>query len=666
MAQTLKSSVDPIGALASLDNDSSDKTPGSNPSILASATAPNSADILANLEKRYNDILSPKNQIENQLQKAHAWTLYNKSPAFKDIATQEEQQSNQVQNIGTTIAQIKMMQDQIKNINSGFNRTSASDASGTSGASNTPGASSGWTYNGIPLTNMEYENLKLNGTDPAKFKAAFGKTTDIYSRENAKIADEKRLFDWIKSQPPEVQEMLKRNYFPEIYKPTEGVTASGEKYNIPPLSQTSVATPPPTTPPPTTPPPTTPPPTTPPNSVVAPPSGVTLPPNVSSGPGPRVNPQTGLIEHHNGYDIMLAANTPVTVKTDELLSPLVGGKVIDVKPTEASGGFGNTAVIRGTDGKDYRLAHFNNVGVKPGDTITPDTIIGVAGNTGKSRGNHLHIEEISKTQAPAATVAPTTPKTPKTQTQIEIDKAKRIAQDAAVSEGAATEFKTMGKSAADEATQTMDNWHTAQTTINNAKETKLLADRNKATLGVFKKAGPGVAIANTLNEGLKIGPFGEIRVPLEELAKRLVPGTSDQAIRDQERLVSLLGDQNFQFVRMNKNQGSWSDMERKAVSGIIGSVSNSAEFLSRRADLLELRGNFDQKLGDAWRAYKKEAGEEARYSKFQNTDAYENAVKDYKTSLRNNFSKEYAVGQNDNNQSNTKDDEVLNRWKKNK
>ena len=445
------------------------------------------------------------------------------------------------------------------------------------------------------------------------------------------------------------KEALRAQIYTEAKKPTVGVNDEGALFNIPAVSQTNAR---PVAPPVATTPPT----------VTAPPvnaAPTTNAPVISSGPGPRINPITGKEEIHQGNDIVLPANTPVKGTTHPMMAPIIGGKVSRVIPTEASGGYGNSVIVTGADGKEYRLAHFNKVNVAPGDQITPDTIIGEAGNTGKARGNHLHFEAINAPARPA--VAPTKPTQPKTQSQLKIEEEKAIADQRAIAEGSAAEFKAMGKSAADEAQQTMDNWHVAETTIVNAEKIKELAQRNKSTLGVFQKAGPGVAIADALETGLKLGPLGTIGLPLERVAARLIPGSTDQAIRDRATLTSLLNEQELELARMNKGQGSWSDFERRIMSGVVGSVSNSAEFLMRRADLIKARGEFNQQLGDVWRAYKRK-NPDAKYSTFQNTDAYDDTVKAYKSKLRKQFNNEYLNGKDSPASLRPETPDILNRY----
>jgi hypothetical protein len=578
MAQT---KTDPIGALAYLD---SAKTDTETPSAL-----PTSDAILANMQKRMDELTGPRNQLENALQKAHAWTLYNKSPAFKNIAEQENQQTDQLQSIGSTMAQIKMQRDQMAKANQLI--ASLGDTGGGIGGTGT-GTGTGTGVGGTTASSGNLNPkimaaLTLNASNPAEVAKIF---KEVGIEEIKGTPNERKIFEWIMSLPPKDREPLLRQHFSKNYEPTVGVSSTGEKYNIPSYTQTSEQ---PTTAP-----------TAPQNVSLAPKDvaeklkkdfGIDLGPNALERD--RAG-QSGLIERNKAGD-----------KTVHMPAPLVDGKevyhenAIDVPRNVPEKYMNDLGYYRPFPEKDP--VHY--VPIKPTTTIAK-------------------------------------PVAPKTENQLAIEKEQQVSDIQSKGKGEAKEYELLGKAAAEEASQTMDNWHTAETTKTNAQETIKLADRNKATLGIFKKAGPGVALANTLNEGLKLGIAGEIKVPLEELAIRLVPGSSDQAIRDRERLTSLLGDQNFQFVRMNKNQGSWSDIERKAVSGIVGTVSNSAEFIKRRAELLELRGEFDQKLGDTWRAYKKANPDKALYSKFQDTDAYENVVKSYKTALRTNFHKEYLKG----------------------
>lgn len=232
--------------------------------------------------------------------------------------------------------------------------------------------------------------------------------------------------------------------------------------------------------------------------------------------------------------------------------------------------------------------------------------------------------------------------TPGTEQAGNVLEAKAKSDIEAVGKGRQAGYEKKYKEAEIEGVQTLSNWHDAETMATNADKIKALS-ANNPTIGVFVKAGPGVAAANALNTGLHLGPLGTIGLPLEEAAARLVPGSTDQALRNREQLASLLHDQEMAFARMNKGQGSWSDFERKIMSGIVGSVSNSAQFLQRRADLIKARAEFDQKLGDALLNYR-QTNKNALYADFQDTKEYQNTIKEYKRNLRSQFDKEFRNG----------------------
>jgi len=101
---------------------------------------------------------------------------------------------------------------------------------------------------------------------------------------------------------------------------------------------------------------------------------------------------------HGGYDIAGTIGSNVS-------SP-VGGTVVEAGESDA--GWGNTVVIEDSNGNNWRMAHFNSLGVKLGQTITAGQSLGTMGNTGhvlkrsgakptsaelaQGAGTHLHLE----------------------------------------------------------------------------------------------------------------------------------------------------------------------------------------------------------------------------------------------------------------------------------
>ena len=106
-------------------------------------------------------------------------------------------------------------------------------------------------------------------------------------------------------------------------------------------------------------------------------------PNVTQGFTGPGNYASG---HHSGVDIGGGAGgQPIR------WAPPVTGKVIKIGST---GAYGNHIVIRDEKNRDWLLAHMRDKPlVKVGQTLQQGDQIGFVGNTGNSRGPHLHIEQ---------------------------------------------------------------------------------------------------------------------------------------------------------------------------------------------------------------------------------------------------------------------------------
>jgi LysM repeat protein len=86
--------------------------------------------------------------------------------------------------------------------------------------------------------------------------------------------------------------------------------------------------------------------------------------------------------NHLGVDIPL--------KTGEPIYAAFGGKVRYAQMNY--GGFGNLVIIRHENGLETWYAHLTRCNVSVNDYVTAGTVIGFGGNTGDSRGPHLHFE----------------------------------------------------------------------------------------------------------------------------------------------------------------------------------------------------------------------------------------------------------------------------------
>jgi hypothetical protein len=97
--------------------------------------------------------------------------------------------------------------------------------------------------------------------------------------------------------------------------------------------------------------------------------------NVTSGFGPRKN------RFHYGIDIDLETGDEVVAAFD--------GKV---RIAKRSASYGNVIVIRHNNGLETYYAHLSKINVDIDQDVYAGQPIGLGGNTGRSRGSHLHFE----------------------------------------------------------------------------------------------------------------------------------------------------------------------------------------------------------------------------------------------------------------------------------
>lgn len=92
----------------------------------------------------------------------------------------------------------------------------------------------------------------------------------------------------------------------------------------------------------------------------------------------------GKCRSHAGVDISAPGGTPI-------YSVAAGQVTVAAYSTD---GYGNKVVIQhNVNGRVYTTlyGHMSSIAVKKGDVVTKDTVIGYVGSTGRSEGNHLHL-----------------------------------------------------------------------------------------------------------------------------------------------------------------------------------------------------------------------------------------------------------------------------------
>jgi murein DD-endopeptidase MepM/ murein hydrolase activator NlpD len=105
---------------------------------------------------------------------------------------------------------------------------------------------------------------------------------------------------------------------------------------------------------------------------------------VTSQFGWRQDPITGALSFHRGIDLRAAEGAPV---------PSTGaGRVISAG---SDGGYGTNVVIEHADGLRTLYAHLSTALVKAGDEVAAGQRIGLAGQTGRATGPHVHYEVLA-------------------------------------------------------------------------------------------------------------------------------------------------------------------------------------------------------------------------------------------------------------------------------
>lgn len=105
---------------------------------------------------------------------------------------------------------------------------------------------------------------------------------------------------------------------------------------------------------------------------------------LTSNYGNRKDPFTGEKAKHSGLDLAADEGTPIY--------PVKPGKMLFVR--DDTDGYGKFLVISHGGGQASLYAHCSEILVAAGDEVAADTVIARVGSTGRSTGNHLHIEII--------------------------------------------------------------------------------------------------------------------------------------------------------------------------------------------------------------------------------------------------------------------------------
>lgn len=107
-------------------------------------------------------------------------------------------------------------------------------------------------------------------------------------------------------------------------------------------------------------------------------------PVISSKYGKRKHPILKRYKMHTGIDLEGEFGTPVKAAAY--------GIVVKTKLLYSKKGYGKRVILKHADGYKTLYAHLSRVDVEVGDVVVAGQVIGRIGNSGFSRGAHLHYE----------------------------------------------------------------------------------------------------------------------------------------------------------------------------------------------------------------------------------------------------------------------------------
>jgi murein DD-endopeptidase MepM/ murein hydrolase activator NlpD len=113
-------------------------------------------------------------------------------------------------------------------------------------------------------------------------------------------------------------------------------------------------------------------------------TGMPVPGPVTGPFGRIVQGPKGNMIPHPGVDMRAKEGDPISAPAD--------GKIVYAAP---AGSAGNLVELMTADGIKHRFMHLSKIGVQVGQSVKMGDTLGLVGNTGFSKGAHLHWEKIA-------------------------------------------------------------------------------------------------------------------------------------------------------------------------------------------------------------------------------------------------------------------------------
>lgn len=162
----------------------------------------------------------------------------------------------------------------------------------------------------------------------------------------------------------------------------------------------------------------------------------------------------------------------------------------------------------------------------------------------------------------------------------------------------------------------------------------------KQYLGLLAKKGVAPFLLKTLESGVNAGQFGTLG--FADLEKNLMEAKAPpEVIQKLHRLQKHLSAAELEYAQTYlKGQGSVSDNERKLVKDTVGSIKDPAAVLKMQAQVMVERAQFDDKIAKAYNQYRTQNGEYAPFGAFMRGTVAQEIINQHKKDLSNILGKD--------------------------
>ena len=305
---------------------------------------------------------------------------------------------------------------------------------------------------------------------------------------------------------------------------------------------------------------------------------------------------------HNGIDFAAKQGEPVQAVLPGTI------KAIKTEP-----GFGNKIEVQHKDGSISYYAHLDKIdpSLKPGDQIPEGTLIGTVGSTGKSTGPHVEFGVRDKNGQPVDPTALFKSSQPAGTQVASLGnegmplKAQTEVQKTNVSEMAKPFIEkrnTIASSYGPDTTEKYDN---------NLQElygiTKKSGDK---IFGLLNKEGFIAAVKAGAQEGMGIGQFGSISLPVQKMAEKynLSPDEQNDLRRAQQLMAEIFFTNGAQYKSILGPQISNTDANLMREPGVTSAdsnkviqhwIKNQTLFNEQRKSIYDTLDTYDAKYKNA-------------------------------------------------------------------